>query len=117
MIRFTLPWPHKDLSPNGRKHWAVKAKMTKAARADAYYTAHLRAWRFPSVRGRYKVHMAFAPPDKRRRDIDNLIASAKAHRDGIADALGIDDSRFVLSCELLDEVVKGGEVRVTVEAA
>ena len=38
----------------------------------------------------------FYPPDKRRRDDDNVIAAFKAGRDGLADALRIDDSRFRL---------------------
>lgn len=33
---------------------------------------------------------------RRRRDDDNLSASCKAYRDGIADALGIDDHRLRL---------------------
>ena len=33
---------------------------------------------------------------RRRRDDDNLAASCKAYRDGIADALGIDDFRLRL---------------------
>lgn len=35
--------------------------------------------------------IAFHWPDKRRRDDDNAIASIKAYKDGIADALGMDD--------------------------
>ena len=30
----------------------------------------------------------------RRRDDDNMVGSFKAYRDGIADALGVDDRRF-----------------------
>ena len=118
VIRFTLPWPHKDLSPNARVHWARRAKRTKAARRYALFWCGvvyaLHPMRFG---GKVKVHLAFAPPDKRKRDAHNLAGSMKAGIDGIADALHIDDSRFIVSHELLDEVVKGGEVRVTVEAA
>lgn len=39
--------------------------------------------------------LTFYPPDRRSRDDDNLIASFKAGRDGLALALGIDDKRFV----------------------
>jgi crossover junction endodeoxyribonuclease RusA len=43
---------------------------------------------------RVNVAITFCPPDKRRRDLDNIIASFKAGADGIADGLGIDDSLF-----------------------
>jgi crossover junction endodeoxyribonuclease RusA len=53
------------------------------------------------------VHLHFVPPDRRRRDLDNLIASMKAGLDGLADALGVDDSRWKLSAEA---PAAGGEV-------
>jgi len=56
----------------------------------------------------------FCPPDKRARDLDNVLAAMKAGNDGLVDAMGIDDSRWGLSVQW-GEVVKGGEVRVTVE--
>ncbi len=36
----------------------------------------------------------FFPPNRARRDDDNAIAAFKAGRDGIADALKVDDARF-----------------------
>ena len=60
--------------------------------------------------------MTFCPPDHRRRDLDNIIASMKAANDGIADALGIDDSRFI-STYSMGSPVKGWAVLVTVRAA
>jgi Holliday junction resolvase RusA-like endonuclease len=50
--------------------------------------------------GKLKVHLTFRPNDRRRRDVDNLIAMHKGALDGIADALGIDDSQFRLSAEI-----------------
>ena len=56
----------------------------------------------------------FYPPDKRKRDDDGLLSSMKAARDGIADALGIDDSRFVSHPFLHHDCVrKGGMVKIT----
>lgn len=40
--------------------------------------------------------LAFFYPDLRRRDDDNASASCKAFRDGIADALGVDDNTLKL---------------------
>jgi hypothetical protein len=43
---------------------------------------------------RFQFLITAYPPDRRERDDDNVKASLKGHRDGIAQALGIDDSRF-----------------------
>src|SRR5690606_25207652 len=42
------------------------------------------------------VRIAFHPPDARARDIDNMLAAIKAGLDGVADVIGIDDSRWTL---------------------
>jgi crossover junction endodeoxyribonuclease RusA len=47
--------------------------------------------------------------------LDNLLASMKAGLDGLADALGVDDSRWRLLIEM-GEPVKGGCVCVKVGA-
>lgn len=95
-MTITLPLPSRFLSPNGRAHVYTKAKWTKKAREHAYLTtkAALRGRQAPDFR-LYTVAFSFAT--RRRRDDDNLIASCKAYRDGIADALGIDDHRLFLA--------------------
>lgn len=115
-MRITLPWPDRALHPNSRVHWAQKAKATKAARHVAFVAARAIGWTNESVpsEGRLSLWIDFYPPDRRRRDDDGLLASMKAARDGIADALGIDDSRFVSHHMLRDEVRRGGEVVVTI---
>lgn len=103
-----FPWPPRILSPNSRGHWAVKAQAFKAAKALAFYATkeskHPVALRFILV---------FCPPDYRRRDADNLIASCKAYLDGMAAAWGVDDSLFRWSFDF-GPVIPGG--RVIVEA-
>jgi crossover junction endodeoxyribonuclease RusA len=49
-------------------------------------------------------------------DGDNAQSACKAFRDGIADALGIDDSKFTTTYSI-SEPVKGGAVIVTVRSA
>jgi crossover junction endodeoxyribonuclease RusA len=105
LITLTLPWPAKELSPNARVHWAVKSGKTKRARGDAKYlcmNALGILGYFPIAAAGQKLTVAFTfhPKDRRRRDVDNLISSTKAHRDGIADALNIDDSHFRLTAEI-----------------
>lgn len=89
-----LPLPSPVLSPNGAHgHWSRTHKARKQARNLAKLTTlsalnpTSAAMPPPSgyrLRYYYKVH--------RRRDDDNLIAMSKSYRDGIADALGMDDA-------------------------
>lgn len=93
-----LPLPSKGLSPNARLSWRGKAKLTKAHRLRAKLAALALLAASPgpaSVPTRYSL--AFYWPDRRRRDDDNAAASCKAYRDGIADALAIDDSGLRMS--------------------
>lgn len=93
MIGLTIGWPDRALHPNARVHWAKKSKATKAAREEAYWlTKALGRIEVPD--GPLVLHLECTPPTNRRRDDDGIIASFKPYRDGIAEALGIDDSRF-----------------------
>ena len=105
-LSFILPFPLSSLSPNSRVHRTVvgsekaiyrqKAKIeTKQARIrrDVYIgdiIAHIEAFG-----GKLPITITFCP--RRAMDDDNIIASFKAGRDGIADGLGIDDSLFLVS--------------------
>ena len=98
-MKIVLPWPDRRLSPNSRTHWRALAAVKKQARADAATLATvaipLRDKRaLAATEGKIPIAVRFYPPDARHRDDDNMIASFKAARDGIADALGIDDRRF-----------------------
>ncbi len=113
-----LPWPDKRLSPNARTHWAVLAKVKKQARADAHtlttVALSLKVKKaIAAGEGRIPIVVRFCPPDARHRDDDNAIASFKAARDGIADALGIDDRRFLPTYQFM-EPEKPGRVEVVI---
>ena len=115
MNELVLPWPDRRLSPNARTHWRSLASVKRAARHLAAALAIQSRWNHVELPdGRLHLWMDFYPPDRRRRDDDNCFASTKAYRDGIADALGIDDSRFVSHPHLRDEVRRGGEIRVRI---
>ena len=108
----TLSWPQKELNPNARCHWAIKAKAAKAYRKEAGWAAKLSG---DSVEGEgvIDLHITFYPPDRRSRDDDNLMAAFKSARDGIADGLGVNDKRFRARMEV-GGVIKGGEVRIII---
>lgn len=108
-----LPWPPKELSPNARIHWAKRSKIAAKYRADCHVLCRQAGFKAPE--GKMLLILVFVPPDKRRRDDDNCLAAFKSGRDGLADALGIDDSRFVTQLQLSDETTKGGAVRARIE--
>lgn len=113
MIELVLPWPDKALSPNGRVHWAVKAGAAKKARFAAGMITRCAGWHKATLpAGRLHLWITFHPPTKRLPDDDNMLSRFKPMRDGIADALGIDDKRFVSHPYVSDKPHKGGEVRV-----
>jgi crossover junction endodeoxyribonuclease RusA len=117
MTFIELPWPPKALSPNARVHWAEKARKTKMARTLAWgLTAQalgpkLRAY---AADGDISVKVTLEPPMRggARPDEDNVMASLKAYRDGIASALGVNDSRF--RNEKPEWLPKSGEGRVII---
>lgn len=115
MIEFTLPWPPRDLSPNARIHWSRRSKLTRKSRADACLITRMAMRNSPPITSELvKVHMAFMPPDRIKRDGHNLAGAMKGAIDGIADALGVDDSRFVVSHEVLPCL--GGVVRIGIQS-
>lgn len=90
-----LPYPHKALWPNGRAHWAAKAREVKKHRHWAYVAARAAK---PIYTGDTPIAVSLTVHGKPRGvmpDKDNCIAAMKAYQDGIADALGIDDARFL----------------------
>jgi crossover junction endodeoxyribonuclease RusA len=108
-----LSWPSRHLSPNARVHWAARAKAVKAYREEARYVAQSAGCRVLGCDG-LDLAITFYPPRRGRHDLDNLLARMKAAIDGIADASGVDDSRYTYSLSM-DGPVKGGAVLVHVK--
>lgn len=103
-MNITLEWPDPKLSPNARGHWRVKAEASKKARKKAHDTVLKLGYggnEWENTIGCIEFRIAFYPPDNRHRDDDNLIAMMKPYRDGIADALGINDRRFKTIAEIM----------------
>lgn len=108
-----LPWPSRTLHPNARVHWAAAYKAKAKARAEAFVmTRYLRGLVSEPVTIAVTLH----PPNERRRDLDGALSSLKASFDGIADAIGIDDSRWAWRLpSAFAEPVKGGKVCISIE--
>lgn len=110
-----LPWPSRELSPNARGHWSHRAGAAKSARAEAYLVAIEAGWKRAVLpEGRLHLWITFHPPTRRLPDDDNMLARFKPARDGIADALGVDDKVFVSHPYVSDEPRKGGQVVVRI---
>ena len=114
MSDLILPWPPAECSPNARVHWSKKSRAAKAYRSACHLLAKQAGIKAPE--GEALLLLEFVPPDRRRRDDDNLLAMFKAGRDGLADALGIDDNVFATQIRVSKETIKGGAVRVRIQA-
>lgn len=88
MSEVTLPWPPKALSANSRKQHRYSTDDRKAYKETC--------WKLGKEAKFHATHLdiTFCPPDARRRDTDNLIASIKYGLDGLALAMGVDDQEF-----------------------
>jgi crossover junction endodeoxyribonuclease RusA len=113
-----LPWPPKELTPNAkrRKHWTAYRKPAADYRQDCAWLC--RAWLLNNKLGLRARELrvagiTFYPPDRRRRDDDGMIGAFKAGRDGVADALGVDDHTFRPTYSFA-EPIRGGKVVVSV---
>ena len=80
-------------------------------RKAAYYITKGAGISVPAE-GYIGVRLTFYPPDKRRRDVDGCLSASKAYLDGIADAIGADDSRFAISLHMSEQT--GGLVVVDI---
>lgn len=107
-----LPWPPKELNPNARLHHMAKARVVKSYRETCYWLAVAALWRGEALT-KPLIKLTFCPPDKRRRDLDNMLASFKAGADAVADALRVNDHLFDLLLTR-GEPVKDGAVIVEI---
>lgn len=95
MVDVELPFPPAILSGHakGNGQWA-KIAQTKKHRQWALDAAKAAGWAAPEGKGDIHLLVAFYPAD-RRGDRWNFVARAKAQVDGLADAMGVNDRRFL----------------------
>ena len=110
----SLPFPASSLSghTDGKGHWQ-KIADTKKHREWAYH-ATLEAGLSVPREGDILIRVRFVPAD-RRGDRVNFPNRMKPYFDGIAQALGVNDARFVPAYEFASPE-KPGCVLVSVEA-
>ena len=106
-----LPFPSAILSGHSEHIKWAKSNATKAHRLVAK-AATERAMPTIPAQGDIRIHVRFVPAD-RRGDRVNFPNRMKPYFDGIADALGVNDSRFLPSYEFAAPE-KPGRVEVEV---
>lgn len=84
---FVLPWTAPPLSMNdrGASKGAAYAKATKLRTMRAEVASLAAAAELPQNVGHATVTLHYRPRDNRRRDTDNLVATAKPIYDGLVD--------------------------------
>ena len=113
MTRITLPWP-----PSVNRYWRnVEGRTIISAAGRAYRAAVLsevlQQGAAQHYTGRLRVRIVAHPPDRRRRDLDNL---QKALLDGLEFAGVFDDDGQIDDLRIVrGERVRGGRVVVEVE--
>jgi Holliday junction resolvase RusA-like endonuclease len=92
--------PDSNLSPNKRLHYMELYKAKESAKLDAMLLVLLQGK--PSrPYERAHITITWVAKDKRRRDMDNLLASMKAYIDGlVAVGLLLDDDALHVSYTL-----------------
>ena len=92
-----LPWPPSSLSGHNTGHWSAKAGEVRKHRIWAR-NAVLGAEVVVAAAGDIPIKFRFVPPDN-RGDRTNFPNRIKPIIDGIADALRVNDRRFLPSYE------------------
>ena len=106
-----LPFPPATLSGHNTGHWHAKSATVRKHREWAKLATLAACVPVPDV-GDIRVSITFYPPD-RRGDRTNFPNRAKPIFDGIADALNVNDSRFLPSYHF-GEPCKPGKVVVVI---
>lgn len=110
-----FPWPDPRLSPNKRIDRRALISVKQVAKEAAYYITKYSDTVVLDTD--LQLTLTFCPPDKRKRDLDNLYASFKAYQDGMMDSLGVDDCKIERVILQRGNVCEGGKVIVEIREA
>ncbi len=110
-IRFS--WPDSRFFPNRKQQHRYLTAERWAARMSGYALTINARLTVPE-NGALEWRLVLCPPDKRRRDDDNVYAAFKPTRDGIFAALETDDSRLRRTVIEWGEAEEGGAIYVEI---
>lgn len=114
-MRFCLPFPPSSLSGHTKGHWRKNYRLVATMRAEAFHLARaakLAAHYAVPEAGDIGIVFTFYPPNN-RGDRLNFPNRIKCQVDGIAEALGVNDKRF-LPAYAFGEPCKPGRVEVDI---
>ena len=111
-MTLTLPWPPRELSPNARVDRRAVSGIRKSYRHACGWAATAAGHRALAA-GPLHIDLTFQPPDRRPRDLDNMLSALKSGLDGLADVIRVDDSWWSITIRK-GEPVPGGAVKVTI---
>ena len=123
-VSLDLPWPPADLNPNVRGHWADRHRATAQYRNECFVAAKDMINRARRIKAPVpsplptpvSATVTFWMPNRRRRDLDNLLAAMKPAWDGLVDAgLLADDNADQLSITLKPPEYAGSRRAACVE--
>ncbi len=124
-LRIELAWPDKSLSPNARVHRFAHSKAKAKAKDEGFWSTRAAmgatyGTSFTKMEHDGKsdviLNQTAYPPSARHYDRDNLDASLKAHRDGIANALGVNDRFFRPTGIVWGDSTPNGKIIIEVQA-
>jgi crossover junction endodeoxyribonuclease RusA len=92
-----LPFPSSELSGHQSGLWRKKARVVATHRSWAFHATKAAKVKAPET-GDIAIKFRFVPPNN-RGDRTNYPNRLKPYIDGIAEALGINDRRFLPSYE------------------
>lgn len=91
MLRIVYPdLPPKEFNPNSRAHWTAKHWASRLAMVDIHALLLEQGWSSGPLE-RAVVRFKYGLPDKRRRDLDNMIAASKPLLDALVGVVIQDD--------------------------
>lgn len=108
-----LPFPDSSLAGHNTGHWSKKARVVATHRAWAFHATRAAKAKV-AEQGDISIKFRFVPPNN-RGDRTNYPNRLKPYIDGIAEALGINDKRFLPSYEFA-EAEKPGRVEVWINS-
>lgn len=95
MTRIILPWPPSKTSANGSQaDYRGKARAAKGYKAACASECWAQKVRKIYASGDIPVTITYHPPTAGRIDWDNISNRAKQGFDAVAEAVGVDDSRW-----------------------
>lgn len=113
-MKIVLPFPPSSLSGHNNGAWYNRDKIVATYRAEAFHltrSAKAKQGYTVPAEGDIAISFTFYPPDN-RSDRTNFAGRLKAQIDGIAEALGVNDKRFLPSYHFAG-IEKPGRVEVT----